>query len=454
MDGGQTVNREEYPCGAVPEPRATVRKRLSSVPVPAYVYDLAGLRAHAAAVRAAVPAELFYAAKANPDARVLAALAPYVDGVEVSSGGELTHVRRTLPDARIAFGGPGKTAGELAMAAGPRVRTARTAPGGPGDGPHREPGTRPNADTDGRSRGEPRTARRGEAEERADGETAAGGAVHRIHVESPRELARLAALHREADVLLRMTMPVAAAGAALRMDGPFGMDPGALGACLDLLDGTPWLRLRGMHAHLASGLAAGPLLEVAARVLGWARSWMDGPMEVNLGGGMAVDYRRPGERFDWAAYGRGLASLRRPGETLRIEPGRALTAYCGWYVTDVLDLKRTDGAWYAILRGGTHHLRTPVTKGHDQPFAVLPTEHGEVPGADDVASGPVTLVGRLCTPKDVFARRVPVGRIAVGDRVAFALAGAYAWNISHHDFLMHPKPGFHYVDDPEEAGTG
>jgi diaminopimelate decarboxylase len=30
--------------------------------------------------------------------------------------------------------------------------------------------------------------------------------------------------------------------------------------------------------------------------------------------------------------------------------------------------------------------------------------------------------------------------------VAFSLAGAYAWNISHHDFLMHPHPGFHFVD--------
>jgi diaminopimelate decarboxylase len=27
----------------------------------------------------------------------------------------------------------------------------------------------------------------------------------------------------------------------------------------------------------------------------------------------------------------------------------------------------------------------------------------------------------------------------------FAMAGAYAWNISHHDFLMHPHPGFHYL---------
>jgi len=41
---------------------------------------------------------------------------------------------------------------------------------------------------------------------------------------------------------------------------------------------------------------------------------------------MAVDYRRPEVRFDWDAYGRGLARLARPGETLRIEPGRAVTA--------------------------------------------------------------------------------------------------------------------------------
>lgn len=367
-------------------PPAAVREVALSAAKPAYVYDLAGLREHAAAIRAATPVELYYAAKANPDPRLLTALAPYVDGIEVSSGGELAHVRAVLPEARVAFGGPGKTEGELAGAL--------------------------------------------------------AGPVHRIHVESPLELRRLAARRREADVLLRANLPVAVTGAALRMSGPFGMDAEALGACLDLLADAPWLRLRGMHAHLASGLDAGPLLEVAAQVLGWARSWtdgLDGSPEFNLGGGMAVDYRDPARRFDWAEFGAGLASLRRPGEILRVEPGRAVTAYCGWYVTDVVDVKRTHGNRYAVLRGGTHHLRTPVTKGHDQPFTVFPA--GEGPGV----SGPVTLVGQLCTPKDVLARQVPVERIAVGDVVAFALAGAYAWNISHHDFLMHPNPAFHYV---------
>lgn len=56
----------------------------------------------------------------------------------------------------------------------------------------------------------------------------------------------------------------------------------------------------------------------------------------------------------------------------------------------------------------------------------------------------MTLAGQLCTPKDVLALRA-------GDRVVFSLAGAYAWNISHHDFLMHPRPGFHFLPDDTPA---
>jgi diaminopimelate decarboxylase len=65
----------------------------------------------------------------------------------------------------------------------------------------------------------------------------------------------------------------------------------------------------------------------------------------------------------------------------------------------------------------------------------------------------VTLVGQLCTPKDVLAPNVRVARPQAGDVVASGLAGAYAGNISHHGFLMHPEPGFHYVGTGSD-GTG
>ncbi|MCW2878027.1 MAG: Orn/DAP/Arg decarboxylase 2 [Sphaerisporangium sp.] len=350
--------------------------------LPAYVYDLSALDNHAAAVRRALPGiEIYYAVKANPDPALLHVLAPYADGFEVSSSGEVAHVRSVLPDARLALGGPGKTDAELALD------------------------------------------------------------VHRMHIESPGELRRLIDVGGPVDALLRVNLDVPVQGASLAMGGgatPFGMDPVGISECLELVRGQNRVRLRGFHAHLASGLHAPELLDLAKAVLSFSRELS--ATEINLGGGMAVSYHDPEERFDWDAYGQGLAGVRQPGETLRIEPGRALTAYCGWYLTRVIDVKRVHGEVFAVVTGGTHHLRTPVAKGHDQPFAVLPTGR---PGSG-VTDEPVTVAGQLCTPKDVLARQV-VTSVNVGDIVVFGMAGAYAWTISHHDFLMHPKPGFHYL---------
>jgi diaminopimelate decarboxylase len=252
--------------------------------LPAYVYDLDGLAAHLAAARGALPgrAELFYAVKGNPDPAVLRVVACWADGLEVASGGELAHAAAVIPGVRLAFGGPGKTPAEIAVA----VRAG----------------------------------------------------VFRFHVESPYELRHLGAAAlaagATADVLLRVNLPrdapdsglPADSGAGLVMGGgptPFGMDPSLLGDCASwLADGSPEsgaLRLRGLHAHLASGLDAPAALEAAVRVLDFARGWCGRHSvrdpEINLGGGMTVDYRRPGEvRLD------GLRARAGPGRGPRGEP--------------------------------------------------------------------------------------------------------------------------------------
>ncbi len=399
-------------------PTPAVRDRvltLSPTELPAYVYDLTALQEHAAQVRGTLPerVELYYAAKANPEPEILTALGPYVDGYEVSSGGELAHVAEAVPGRPLAFGGPGKTPDEIRAA-----------------------------------------LERG---------------VERFHVESEHELRVLAELARRVapparvGVLLRFNLAVAdgsLAGSSLAMGGrptPFGLDPTRAPHVLrPLTDGThPHLELLGVHAHLASGLDAPRQLSVARSIVRWATGLGVPVSEVNVGGGMAVDYTRPESRFDWKTYGEGLAELvaRHPELTLRIEPGRALTAYCGWYATEVLDVKRSHGEEFAVVRGGTHHLRTPATKGHDQPCSVLAVEEWPHPWPRPAAEGEyVSLTGQLCTPKDLLARDTRAPGLRAGDRVAFGLAGAYAWNISHHDFLMHPRPGFHFLA-PADGGV-
>lgn len=364
---------------------------------PCYVYDVAALDRHAAAIRAALPApvQLLYAMKANPAPPLLQTLAGHVDGFEAASTGELRHLQATLPGQRpAALGGPGKSDADLSAG------------------------------------------------------LAAG--VHRFHVESPYELRRLSALAAGrglvADVLLRVNLPMDLPGAALVMGSsatPFGMDPEHARHCASL--DLPGIRIRGVHAHLGSGLSAPVAAAVARHVVDWAVTRL-GAAEVNVGGGMAVDYAEPGNVFDWPRYGRALRSLLdgHPGLVLRVEPGRAVTAYCGWYLTEVIDVKRSHGQWFAVVTGGTHHLRTPAAKGHSQPFRVLPRAHWDHPVARP-GTGPrgrVTIVGQLCTPRDVLASADLTGPLRAGDTVAFAMAGAYAWNISHRDFLMHDPPGF------------
>lgn len=317
-------------------------------------------------------------------------LAPHVDGFQVASAGEAAHVRRLFPGAELSMVGPGKTDDDL--------RTE----------------------------------------------------VTRLHVESPDELRRLLASGHPADVLLRVNLDIPLTGATLNMAGsrsPFGMDHLGVSECVSLLSdrggasgGAGRVRLRGLHVHLADGLHAPQLLELAGAALDYARTL--GVSEINLGGGMAVSYDEPQPPdFDWPAYAEGLAGLRRPGETLRIAPGRAITAHCGRYLTRVVDLKRVHGELYAVVAGGTHHLRPQAqagARGHGQP--VTKGAPGE----------PVTIVGQLGLAGDVLARRVPMA-LEVGDTVEFALAGAYAWSTAPHDVQMHDPPGVHYLGAPPES---
>ena len=132
-----------------------------------------------------------------------------------------------------------------------------------------------------------------------------------------------------------------------------------------------------------------------------------------------------------------------PGVELIVEPGRILAADAGWYAAEVLDLKSTHGRTFAVLRGGTHHFRLPAAWGYSHPFTVLPVDDWPYdwprPAVEDTE---VDAVGELCTPRDVLARDRRVDRLRIGDVLVFGRAGAYGWDISHHDFLRHPPPAF------------
>ncbi|NIJ10199.1 diaminopimelate decarboxylase [Saccharomonospora amisosensis] len=384
-------------------------------PICRYRYDLDALARHASAVVAALPprCRMFYAMKANSAPPLLRTLAPIVAGFEVASGGELA--KASAAGAReTLFGGPAKTPAEISQ-----------------------------------------SLRQG---------------VSRLHAESVLELHRIsdAALRtgRTARVLLRVNLSAGFPPATLAMAGrptQFGIEEARLGEAVRTVIELPGIRFAGFHLHsLSNNLSAAAHLELLElyrrKICGWEAEFGLRCEAVDVGGGIGVNYADDGEVFDWTAFTKGLAELVRTfpahWKEIDFECGRFLVADCGSYFTEVLDVKRNHGVNYVLVRGGTHHFRLPASWQHSHPFVVHPVDRWptRLP-RPELTGEAVTVVGELCTPKDVLARDVVVDRVRAGDVLEFRLAGAYGWDISHHDFLSHPHPEqlFHSRESPAPA---
>jgi 2-[(L-alanin-3-ylcarbamoyl)methyl]-2-hydroxybutanedioate decarboxylase len=375
-----------------------------SEPLCLYCYDLAMLTEHVAAVVAALPdrCRMFYAMKANSAQPLLQALAPLVDGFEVASAGELTKARAIDEHIPVLLGGPVKTAQAIAQAL--------------------EQG------------------------------------VARLHVESVLELHRVSEVATSvgtiAEVLLRVNLAGPFPPATLSMAGgatQFGIDESLVADAVSAAIELPGVRLVGFHLHsLSNNLCAAAHLDMLdlyrRKVIGWEQEFGLRCEVINVGGGIGIDYANLSALFDWAFFTQKLRRLVEqtfPAHWREIdfECGRFLVAACGSYVVEVLDIKRNHGVNYLLVRGGTHHFRLPASWQHSHPFSVHPVDdwRSRAP-RPELRHEPVTVVGELCTPKDVLARDVVVPHARPGDVLIFHHAGAYGWEISHHDFLSHPHP--------------
>ncbi|MPY82102.1 MAG: siderophore biosynthesis PLP-dependent protein [Actinophytocola sp.] len=373
-----------------------------TAPVCRYDYDLDALRGHVARIVATLPerCRMFYAMKANSAAPILRALAPLVAGFEAASGGEVAEARVVGAGVPVLFGGPVKTDREIADALRARVT--------------------------------------------------------RFHVESLLELHRIEAVAAAegvtAEVLLRVNLAGPFPAATLAMAGrptQFGIDESVLPDAVGIAQTLPHLRLAGFHLHsLSNNLSADAHLDLLRlyrdTVTAWEAEFGLRCEVLNVGGGIGVNYADLDAQFDWSRFAEGLVELVAtfPGHWHEIdfECGRYLVAACGRYAVEVLDVKRNHGVDYVLVRGGTHHFRLPVSWQHSHPFTVVPVDAWPSGLPRPTTDGPVTVVGELCTPKDVLARDVDAGEIRAGDVLVFEYAGAYGWEISHHDFLSHPHP--------------
>jgi diaminopimelate decarboxylase len=302
----------------------------------------------------------------------------------------------------------------------------------------------------------------GNAKSPRDLETALRLGVGRIVIDSPSEIARLAAAvgpGGRQKVMVRVVPGISAGGhEKIRTgteDQKFGLsirDGYAQHAIARILD-QPQLELTGLHCHLGSQITSvKPYLAAVRRMVGlMARLYEQHGLvlrELDLGGGHGIAYR-PGEpALDLTALARrvraelaeacGAAGLTEP--RLIIEPGRAIAGPAGVALYRVLAVKRTGAHTYVAVDGGMSDNPRPALYG----VRYAPRLVGRHSTA---APAPVTVVGRHCEAGDILAADVELpDDIRPGDLLAIPVAGAYHLSMASGYNLV-GRPPVVAVDD-------
>ncbi|NER78224.1 MAG: hypothetical protein F6K42_01345 [Leptolyngbya sp. SIO1D8] len=158
---------------------------------------------------------------------------------------------------------------------------------------------------------------------------------------------------------------------------------------------------------------------------------------VDFGGGIGVPYNNIDAEFDVKEFGQQmqLISDDNPYQYNYIfELGRYLVCESGSYITEIVDIKESQGKKFLILDGGVHQLfRTSAMMEASKFMDIL--------GKERVTTERVTLAGKLPTPLDIISEDVEVPcNVEIGDRIVIYNCGAYGFNHSLTNFALHNYP--------------
>lgn len=368
---------------------------------PCYIYDSQVVKDKVAQLRGELPKNIaiHYAIKANPMPSLVSKMAQWVDGLDVASAREL----------------------QIALASGASIANISMA--GPGKSEH-------------------------------DIQAAVASGVT-INLESTRQFEQACdaanKLGTRAKLAVRVNPDFQLKGAGMKMSGgaqQFGID---VEPAIELIQRILASEHDFIGLHIFTGsqnLIADAIVQahngifaLAARI----QQAINAPIKkLNIGGGLGVVYF-PGEKpVELSPIRDNLNALLKQYQTtfsdtqIIMELGRYLVAEAGAYLCRVVDTKSSQGELFAITDGGLHHHL--AASGN---FGQVFRKNYPVVKAAQIQSESqqeVHIVGPLCTPLDILAKKVSLPPLQVGDLIAVLQSGAYGFTASPHQFLSHPAP--------------
>ncbi len=215
------------------------------------------------------------------------------------------------------------------------------------------------------------------------------------------------------------------------------------------------LTIIGINQHIGSlFMQPEPYLAAARQFLSLAAQLPDLEF-VDLGGGFGIPYQKAAgeERLDLVRLGQGLDQLLTDFSssygkklTVKIEPGRYITAECGVLLGQVVALKENSSIKYAGTDLGFNVLARPLL--YDSWHDILVYRAGQVLVPAETEA--VTIVGNICESGDVLAKDRPLPQLMPDDILAILDSGAYGYAMSSN-YNSRLRPAEVLIDQAGQA---
>ncbi|MCQ2250412.1 MAG: diaminopimelate decarboxylase [Bacteroidales bacterium] len=377
-------------------------RKFETFSTPFYYYDLSLLRKTLDVLKKAVDKygyNVHYAVKANANPRILQVISSYGFGADCVSGNEVSKaIECGFPASKVVFAGVGKSDPEIINAL--------------------------NHD------------------------------IFCFNCESIQELEVIneiaGKMGKTANVALRLNPGIDAhtnkcinTGLA---DSKFGIDFNKMEEVVKIALGLKNIKLKGLHFHIGSQI----LDPEPYRLLCLRSNEMQEKLakmgvelpEINLGGGIGVDYYKPDENpipdFDTFIESIHSNLVVKPGQHVHFEFGRAVVGQCGTMVSRVLYIKPASQTNFAIVDAGFTDLIRPALYGSYHKIENLTSQSSETLSYD--------VVGPICESTDVFDKGIKLPETKRGDLLAFRTAGAYG-EIMASQYNLRKLPNVYYSDN-------
>ena len=229
-------------------------------------------------------------------------------------------------------------------------------------------------------------------------------------------------------------------------ENKFGISPQELGEVVEMSGDLHNVDIMGLHFHIGSQITDLEVFATLCAKVNAAYAWFAGKgfriTDVNVGGGLGVDYDTPDARPipDFGAYFAVFAGgLELPASVrVHFELGRSLVAQCGELISRVLYTKvNGNGQDVALIDASMTELLRPALYGSRHAIENLT-------GAG--AARTYTIGGTVCESSDIFARGLALPELRRGDLLSIKSTGAYGAAMASR-YNLHDLPRALFSDE-------